>query len=236
MVEAMARLAHRARVHHPADVATLEAVDAPKAVAQVPFGQLGQQAALGAIPSPQLLGVVVGERDHLALLGFEPRHVEVAAEDAMAVAGAGERVEDRLQRLHLDQPVRGRRRDVGVVQLELAGGRLDDDRDDALGVGRADRGQRSQRPPARGGAEQPPPAHQLRRFGEMRETHLRAGGAPALHGRGPDLLQADEVGLLALERGRLAVELDDPAGNVPGEQLHRGVGSPTLTGSYRVDR
>src|SRR5688572_11760747 len=96
--------------------------------------------------------MAIGEGDDLPLGRLEAGDVEVAGEDpvAPAFAGAREREVERLQGLDLEDPVTGRRRDVRVVELELAEGRLEDSREDALRVRKAEWRQLGERPPAGG--------------------------------------------------------------------------------------
>ena len=140
----------------------------------------------------------------------------------MAVARASEPLVDRLAGLDHDEPTAARRRYVRVVELERAVGGLDDQRENALGKRRPDRRQLDERPARDGQVEEPAVVAKPARVGGVAEAVGGQGCGEAPAGRGPHLLQADEVGLLTRERRNLIGEIRGSPGDVPADQLQCG--------------
>ncbi len=219
MVDSKPGLAPCACVQDPARVLALEPVEAAEGVVEIPLGQSGEDRALGGIPALHAFGMVLGEGDHLAVGCLGPGQVEVAAEDPRPVAWPREPLMEGLAGLDLDEAATPRRRDVGVVELEQAVAGLDDQREHAFGKRGADRRQLAQRPARQGQVEEPAVVSELARVGGVLEPGSGQGGGEVPRGGRPDLLQADEVRLLARERRSLVGEILRPPGDVPADQL-----------------
>ena len=107
-----------------------------------------------------------------------------------------------------------------VVDLDLAGRRVDDGGEDALWLRRSDRRQLDELPAARDEIEDAAPVREGARVDRVAETGGGEGVAPDGRRARADLLKGDDVRLLARNRFRLRGEHADPPRHVPGEQLH----------------
>ena len=84
-----------------------------------------------------------------------------------------------------------------VVKLDRPDVGIDQRRENPFGLRRADRGQVVQLPAAGRQVEQPPPVSKLAGVEAEPEAVGRERPRPEADGAGPDLLQADDVGLAA---------------------------------------
>src|SRR6187200_950484 len=179
VIEPVACLAPRPGVEDPAHVAALVAMKIAEDVAEIPLGQPAGERALGTVPARRPGQPVDRERLHLALGRLVARRVEVAAEDPVTGAGAGEPCDERLAGLDLHVARAPRRRDVSVVDLDLPGGRFAHRREDALGLRGADELELGDLPAAGCEVEEPARSPERARVEAMDETGVRKRPTPA---------------------------------------------------------